>query len=574
MRPQDYIFPAAQAEFLRAFRDGRLERREFPASLPPSASVAGSMPPVHGQALRGTCVAAAVVSLLEYLGDCKTRLSVQFLDAATKKVERDGLEECLAAVRAGRRAPEIFEKLFEKPLGQLRMLSGMNGGMDTPAMRTYMESFEHSLRSSLDTAGGSLLRSCFRAAAEYGVCRHMLWPYAAAAASGAVPSGPEFPPGTLDDAGKRRLRDGAYILPAPNNAEEIAGLLAGANGRRPVPVCVTVDYFEGCHDGAFSFPRTEEAPDGTLRPADARQGVHCVAVDGYRIDAAAPGGGVFSVRNSWGSGWGRDGCGEMPFAYLECFAREAGTVLQDMVDYAGDGYGGAPFARPAMRLLRSRAARVAAQLAAAALTVGAAVALTRSCSGRGGEAGRGTPPPPRRDAAQNPPAAIPDDGGAPQECAVRILGTGRGEVAALVLKLLPDARPKVESDEWNDTLTMRISRSRFKRLAVELQARQRQTAYMTDQGRTLQVTGPGAARAVSIETDVPFALIRWIRLTQPSRAKILRESEFRLELLVFDRDDFVSDMEKSFSVRRDGRVFIVKSRPGDRPGGKGEGGGE
>ena len=46
------------------------------------------------------------------------------------------------------------------------------------------------------------------------------------------------------------------------------------------------------------------------------------------------------MRNSYGEDWGEGGYGKMPYAYLECFALEAGTILQSMVDYAGDGYDG------------------------------------------------------------------------------------------------------------------------------------------------------------------------------------------------------------------------------------------
>ena len=46
------------------------------------------------------------------------------------------------------------------------------------------------------------------------------------------------------------------------------------------------------------------------------------------------------MRNSWGAGWGDGGYGTVSYAYVECFSNEAGTILQDVVDYVGDGYNG------------------------------------------------------------------------------------------------------------------------------------------------------------------------------------------------------------------------------------------
>ena len=94
-----HIFPPFQAEYLRALQGGRYHppKRRPPASV----SLLDRMPPViYQQALRGTCVANAVTALLEYYGDCKTRLSVQYLYAATKEIERAGLERNLAHVRS------------------------------------------------------------------------------------------------------------------------------------------------------------------------------------------------------------------------------------------------------------------------------------------------------------------------------------------------------------------------------------------------------------------------------------------------------------------------------------------
>ncbi len=336
------IFPPLQAEYLRAMSEGRYHPTRLERRPPASVSLVDRMPPVvYQQALRGTCVANAVTALLEYYGDCKTRLSVQYLYAVTKEIERAGLERNLALVRKGEPLDAAFESVMHAQLQQLRLLASANGGMDAPAVQPYLHQFEDGLRARFEREPGILLKSCFHAIETRGVCRHALWPYSAAPATPVLgaPEAIAFPPGTHEDAQKRRVLSGLYLLGTPNNVDEIRGILAGANGRRPMPVCVTVDTFEGCDGETFAFPPTRQE-DGQLASAVRWQGRHGVLLAGYVDEAAYAGGGYFIVRNSYGEAWGDGGYGKMPYAYLECFALEAGTILQSMVDYAGDGYDG------------------------------------------------------------------------------------------------------------------------------------------------------------------------------------------------------------------------------------------
>ena len=87
-------------------------------------------------------MANAVTALLEYYGDCKTRLSVQYLYAATKEIERAGLERNLAHVRSGEALDATFEAAFHPQLQQLGMMANANGGMDKPAVQPYLQRFE------------------------------------------------------------------------------------------------------------------------------------------------------------------------------------------------------------------------------------------------------------------------------------------------------------------------------------------------------------------------------------------------------------------------------------------------
>ena len=341
MSAAPYIFPAQQAEFLRALRDGRYRAPARTRNVPASSSLIARMPPIYEQALRGTCVSNAVTAMLEYYEDCKMRLSVQYLFAATKEVERAAIERNLSRLRIGEALDPEFEHAHHSKLLQLRMMADANGGINTPVMRPYLMQFEETVRKRYEAMDGCLLRSCFNVLEYRGTCRYALWPYAGVSAAPLF--GPaervKYPPGSDNDAKKHRVLSGLYLLPAPNNVDEIRGILAGVNDRRPMPVCVTVSFFKGCDGETFTFPRTEET-DAGLAAKDEWLGVHGMLIVGYVDNATAPGGGYFIVRNSLGEAWGNRGYGKLPYAYVACFALEAGTILQELVDYTGDGYGG------------------------------------------------------------------------------------------------------------------------------------------------------------------------------------------------------------------------------------------
>lgn len=336
-----YIFPAQQAEFLRALRDGRYRAPARTRNVPASTSLVARMPPIYEQALRGTCVANAATAMLEYYEDCKTRLSVQYLFAATKEVERAGLDRNLLRLRTGEPLDPDFERALHSKLLQLRMMADANGGINAPVMKPYLTQFEETVRTRYEAMEGSLLRSCFNVLEYRGTCRYALWPYAGVSAAPLFGPGERVahPPGSDDDAKKHRVLSGLYLLPAPNNVDEIRGILAGVNGRRPMPVCVTVSFFEGCDGETFAFPQAEETESG-LAAKSKWLGVHGMLIVGYVDSASSPGGGYFIVHNSLGEAWGNRGYGKLPYAYVACFALEAGTILQDLVDYTGDGYGG------------------------------------------------------------------------------------------------------------------------------------------------------------------------------------------------------------------------------------------
>lgn len=581
-----YRFPVQQAAFLRAVKEGVYRRADRSAELPRSVSLVGQMPPVYQQALQGTCVANAVTALLEYHDDLRTRLSVQFLFAATKEVERNGLELNFRNLRTGQPLDPGFESVFHKELAQLRMLAATNGGMAAPVVLPYLARFEEAVRERFFVSSGCLLQSCFQALETYGVCRDVLWPYApvqAAPVFGSSAAGRvEFPPKTREDAEKRRVLHGLYRLGTPNNVDEIRSFLAGANERRPMPVVVTVDFFEGCDGETYKFPETETDAEGHLVAVNELKGRHGLLIVGYMDSSAYAGGGYFIIRNSLGAGWGNRGYGKLPYAYLECFAREAGTIQQDLIDYEGDGYGGQLLGEKRAPGTGRRARRMwlvngLVALALVAGTVAVEVCLDDPLGLRrlkpppappapsvetAPAVAPAAPNPPPRPPVSKPkplvPQAIPPDSGIARDCRVLVRGRTRTAVDALLFRLLPDVSMARAVDAWGVEFSFRASTQRMRQLALALGALLKTDVYQMEHGSCIEVVGENAPMEVVIAAE-SLDEVRHV-LAQGGMAKnvkILSEKGRELTVLALDRAALLWNLRARFDVRREEDDFWV-----------------
>ena len=441
------------------------------------------------------------------------------------------------------------------------------------------------MRERFFASSGCRLQSCFQALETYGVCRDVLWPYApvqAAPVFGSSAAGRvEFPPKTREDAEKRRITHGLYRFGTPNNVDEIRSFLAGANERRPMPVVVTVDFFEGCDGETYAFPETETDAEGHLVAVNEWKGRHGLLIVVYMDSSAYAGGGYFIIRNSLGAAWGNRGYGKLPYAYLECFAREAGTIQQDLVDYEGDGYGGQLLGEKRAPGTGHRARRMwlvngLVALALVAGTVAVEVCLddplglrrlkpppapVEEAAPAPAVAPAATNPPPRPPVSKPKPLvpqAIPPDSGIVRDCRVYVRGRTRTAVDALLARLLPDVSMRHAEDAWGTEFAFRASTQRMRRLALALGAFLKTDVYQMEHGACIEVAGEDAPAEIVIATECR-AEVRGL-LVQGGMAKnvkILSEKGKELTVLALDRAALLRNLRARFDVRREENDFWV-----------------
>lgn len=290
----------------------------------------GTLPSAFSQEMRGSCVANAVAALVEYSEGCSNRLSVQYLLEATHLVEEDWISRNLQLLRTGKPTEPDFAAAFSGPVRQIELLVKTNVA-GTPAADAFVDSFGRQVRKRLNDDSGARLRRTFEALARFGICRYSLWPYARVAIDNSASADAlgEFPPKSHDDARKHRIPlQKLYTLRSPNNVEEIKRLLKGDRSRRPMPVCIGVELFDGCDGESFTLPHVCEGKNGA-ETVEAPKGLHEILLIGYEDNPKTPGGGSFIFLNSWGAEWGDHGRGKIPYSYVECFSREAGTIVRD-----------------------------------------------------------------------------------------------------------------------------------------------------------------------------------------------------------------------------------------------------
>ncbi|OIK24829.1 C1 family peptidase [Streptomyces malaysiense] len=158
---------------------------------------------------------------------------------------------------------------------------------------------------------GSRLEHSFRAWAESGLCEEAAWPYDELGPTRVDRDPPEHCHVTA-----RHSRPIARPLRAPDGA----GLLNLARRSIALGIPVSVEI-RLCPSISMSLLNGGVIP--VQLPTEQSVGPHVVLLTGYDDEAdTAPydrgtGSGAFRVRNSWGTGWGVQGYGLLPYAFLE-----------------------------------------------------------------------------------------------------------------------------------------------------------------------------------------------------------------------------------------------------------------
>lgn len=178
--------------------------------------------------------------------------------------------------------------------GALRYLRLKAGLPDVPLARLQLYYDERKVEGTVSEDAGAEIRDGIKCAAKNGIAPEQLWPY---------------------DIAKFKQRPPAAVYTEALNWQalkyervpvSVAGIKAAIAEGFPVVIGVTLyDSFEG-----KKVEKTGIVPMPDLK-REAVAGGHCMLVVGY---GQRPG--TFTVRNSWGAGWGDHGDCYMQEAYL------------------------------------------------------------------------------------------------------------------------------------------------------------------------------------------------------------------------------------------------------------------
>jgi hypothetical protein len=167
---------------------------------------------------------------------------------------------------------------------------------------------------------GTYLRVARKVLMTRGACRAATWGYET------LPVGPTQGQGPPPSGAEEEARSNRWTAARAMTRKQIVDideLRQRLDARQPIVLSVRTfrnwDFQVVQETGEIPMPLPGATPDGG----------HAIVLVGYELNAAAPGGGAFIFRNSWGKDWGRlrgrhgGGYGTLFFEYVKDNALEA-----------------------------------------------------------------------------------------------------------------------------------------------------------------------------------------------------------------------------------------------------------
>ena len=170
-------------------------------------------------------------------------------------------------------------------------------------------------RDGIPNVDGTYVRTGRNVLKSQGACLDKTWRYSKlpAATQGQGPP----PAGAEEEAAQYKWADSHSLSP-----KDPTGIRERLDDGRPV--VLSVHTFD-----SWDYPLTQNTGEIPMPfPGTPSDGGHAVCVVGYELQSAAPGGGVFIFRNSWGKTFGRTGrfgkgYGTLFFDYVRQYGLEA-----------------------------------------------------------------------------------------------------------------------------------------------------------------------------------------------------------------------------------------------------------
>lgn len=166
---------------------------------------------------------------------------------------------------------------------------GIPGYQPTVLSRLFIYNGAREQEGTLDKDEGTHVRTAFNVLATLGVCTEQLWPYD----DTKVFTSPSF---LAQRQALGHKIHAAYRIETQGD-QRLQDIVTALRAKHPVVFGTTVTK-------AFESLDTSSGPVGTPGASDPIAGGHCMVVAGYI-------GGLFVIKNSWGTDWGNGG-----FAYF------------------------------------------------------------------------------------------------------------------------------------------------------------------------------------------------------------------------------------------------------------------